>query len=183
MYVKENSIVSGTPYLIRQATLNDLDRIYFHWKAGVGDALSYEKSSLWEVKEKRYKEIFRKKFDEVDEIFNIWVAVKGSEVVGWQYLMPCENNPATRHLTGEVSTYVSPDHRGQGVGTILLKYALVHAKSTPLQYVIGYVSEGNKTIQSIVEKLGMVKSGEFPPPLKEPRGSAAYIYIYTVPQR
>lgn len=169
-------------FTIREAHIEDLDRIYFHWLGGVGHALAMELDPLLDAREERYKESFRNKFREVGCIFKIWVAVdEQGEVIGWEYLMPFENNPAVRHLTAEFSIYLSPAHRGQGIGTALLRMAIGHARHTPLQFIVGYVSAENSAMQAVCEKLGFVKAGEYPPPLKEPYYGRSYMYLYAVP--
>lgn len=169
-------------FTIREAHPDDLDHIFFHWLGGVRHALAMELDPLLDAMEERYMESFRNKFGEVGCIFKIWVAVDGrGDVIGWEYLMPFENNPAVRHLTAEFSIYLSPTHRGQGIGTALLRTAIEHARHTPLQFIIGYVSADNAAMQAVCEKLGFSKAGEYPPPLKEPHYGASYMYLYTVP--
>ena len=169
-------------FTIREASVDDLKDIYFYWKEGVEQALAMELDPVQKAIEDHYKEEFRQKFDEVDGVFRIWVAEQDEKVIGWQYLMPYDNNPALRNYTAEISTYVAPDYRECGVGTALLQHGADHAKQTPLQYIVGHISEENEAIPGIAERVGFKKCGEFPPPLKDPKHSASHIYIYVVPE-
>jgi phosphinothricin acetyltransferase len=176
-------MASKLEFIIRDATLDDLDQIYFFWHGAVEQAIAMQLDPVKQAQEERYKEAFRQKFEEVDETYRIWVADLDGKIIGWQYLMPFENNPVFRHLTAEVSTYVAPDYRRSGVGTALLEHATMHAWGTSLQFVVGYISADNDAIRRVASRLGFRKAGEFPPPLKDPKGGKSYIYYYMVPAR
>jgi L-amino acid N-acyltransferase YncA len=167
---------------IRDATIEDLPHIYFAWQKGVQEALTIHLDPVLQEQESRYRARFRSHFDEIDNTFRIWVAEHEGRIIGWQYLLPFHNNPVIRHLSGEVGTYVSPDHRRLGVGTALLKHAIEHSRNTALQYIVGYIAEENDAVTSVASRVGFKKFGEFPAPLKAPKHSALYIYIHIVPE-
>lgn len=166
---------------IREAKVEDLENINFYWRSEIEMALAIDLDPVMEIQEQRYKKAFEPKFNEVTDIFKIWVAELDGKIVGWQYLLPFENNPALHEVTAEVSTYVDPEHKVMGVGKELLKNMERHVLGTPLQYVVGYVSEGNEAMNSFAMELGFEKVGTFPPPKKKPFWHPGVMYVYVVP--
>lgn len=167
---------------IREANVKDLENINFYWRSEIEMALAIDLDPVAEVQEERFKRAFRDKFNEVSDIFKIWVAELDGKIIGWQYLLPFDNNPALHEVTAEVSTYVDPEHKAMGVGTSLLRNMEAHVLKTPLQYVVGYVSKGNDAMQEFAEKLGFQVVGNFPPPKKKPFWHPSVMYVYVVPE-
>ena len=167
---------------IREASVDDLQNLNFYWRSEVEMALAIDLDPVLEVQEERFKKAFSKKFEQVNDIFKIWVAELDDKVIGWQYLLPYDNCPALENVTAEVNTYVDPEHKAMGVGEELMRNMETHVIKTPLQYVVGFVMESNKNMQEFAESMGFEKVGMLPKPKKKPFWHPRVMYVYVVPE-
>jgi L-amino acid N-acyltransferase YncA len=91
-----------------------------------------------------YRESFAEKIASQTTEFKIWVAESvQSSILGWQSLLPTQNNPAIRPFVAESSTYVAVDNEYKGVGTAIMRHALKQAERSRLQRVVGFVLASN----------------------------------------
>lgn len=165
----------GTRYLMRDARLDELDEIYAIWQAGMAQH-GYE---IDPTKREKYCADLEGMMRSQDDVFKFWAAESESgEIVGWQALMPYVNNPFSRELSGESSTYVRPSAQAGGVAYILLYHVIAHAKTTPLHHVVAFVAEDNKAVEQIGAKLGgWQRVGVIPPSPKPPRRPSMVLHI------
>jgi L-amino acid N-acyltransferase YncA len=163
--------------IIRQAELKDLDSMVAAWKEGARQALGLDAPSNID-----FRLFFREKIKNQNDSFKVWVEENEvGELLGWQALFPCRNNPAVMHLMAESSTYISPRFQGKGVARRLLSHALKEAQKTPLQWIIGFSSSENKAIISLALSLGFELGMTLPPTTKEPKQPELALLLYKVP--
>jgi L-amino acid N-acyltransferase YncA len=144
---------------IRPATIDDLQSVVALWSSG-------QKLSIGFVPEEFNVEPY---FEQIlltqGERFRIWVAIDSSgEILGWQSLMPCRNNPALRDSFAESSTYVDTSNKVRAVKVMvaLIQHAMSHADTANIRYILGFVAESNKTTIRIVEREGWQRLGSLP---------------------
>jgi L-amino acid N-acyltransferase len=81
-------------------------------------------------------------FDNHDGKYPLIVAELNSEVVGYSCLSPFRAKPAYSSST-ELSIYISPNHRGHGIGVTLMKEILHRAIELGYHTVISGITGGN----------------------------------------
>lgn len=156
---------------IREATLSDLGEIYAIWRDGSAESLGSELPAGVD-----YEPVFKRRIEEQDEDFKLFVAEDDSGLLGWQGLAPFRSNPATRRLMAESSTYVRAGNLG--VGRALIAHALSHADRSKLQYVVAFVARSNERTLRSALKAGFVHVGDLPMMNKEPFGPALAYIVY-----
>jgi L-amino acid N-acyltransferase YncA len=166
---------TGARYLMRDARLDELEEICAIWKAG----MEQHGYTIDPAKKEKYFAYLKGLIQSRDDVFKFWVAESGSGgIAGWQALMPYGNNPFSRELNAESSTYVRADSQAGGVAQILLFHVIAHAKTTPLHHVVAFVAEDNQAIDQIGKKLGgWQRSGLIPPSPKPPKRPGMVIFI------
>lgn len=165
---------SGARYLMRDARLDELGEICSIWQAG----MEQHGYAIDPAKREKYFAYLEGLLRSRDEIFKFWVAEsEQGEIAGWQSLMPYGNNPFSRELNGESSTYVNPRAQAGGVAQILLFHVIAHAKTTPLHHVVAFVAEDNQAIDQIGKKHGWQRAGLIPPSPKPPKRPGTVIFI------
>lgn len=79
-------------------------------------------------------------------------------VAGYAYATPFRDRPAYR-MTCEDSIYASPDHMGQGVGTILLSALIQAAEAAGFRQMMAVVGGGEPASVALHAKLGFEHRG------------------------
>jgi len=85
--------------------------------------------------------------------YPVLVAEIGGRVVGWGSLGPYAQRPAW-YPTVELSLYVDPVHRGEGVGRMLMTALLERASEAGHHAVIGQIVAGNSASIALAEAAG-----------------------------
>ncbi|MFY9717028.1 MAG: N-acetyltransferase family protein [Thermoplasmata archaeon] len=88
----------------------------------------------------------------------IFVAVRGSSVVGWASLSPWSDRPGYDR-TAEVSTYVTAEERGQGIGTQLLARLVRTAGDDGFHTLLARVADGNAVSLRMHREAGFAPIG------------------------
>jgi phosphinothricin acetyltransferase len=91
----------------------------------------------------------------------LWVMVDEGRIAGWLSFQSFYGRPAY-HATVEVSIYVSPDHRRNGVGSALLRYAIAQCPSLGVKSLVGFIFAHNKSSLKLFEKFGFEQWGYLP---------------------
>ena len=87
------------------------------------------------------------------------VAVKAGRVAGYASLSSYRQKEAYRS-TVELSIYISPDFRRQGVATALMEAILQAARQDPLTHtVVSVITDGNEASRKLHEKFGFTYCG------------------------
>lgn len=80
------------------------------------------------------------------------------QVSGFATYGPFRSFPAYKY-TVEHSVYVHRDHRGQGVGTALMRHLVAYATGQDYHAMIGVVDGNNEASVSLHDRLGFVRAG------------------------
>lgn len=67
-------------------------------------------------------------------------AVVDGQVVGYAYLAPFRLRPAYRYCV-ELSVYLAPEARGQGIGRALMEALIARARAMGLRHLIGVIGD------------------------------------------
>jgi phosphinothricin acetyltransferase len=146
--------------LIRSAGRDDIEAIVRIWREGASHAIGAEAASLGEAE---LTEFFLQRIRAAESPFGFWVACdQAGEVIGWQALLPFDNNPATCSYVAEWSVYVAGAHARIGVGEALTRHAMKYAREGRLQYLIGLIASWNHRALAMAEKCGWVRVGVLP---------------------
>ncbi|QDP39574.1 GNAT family N-acetyltransferase [Radiobacillus deserti] len=97
-------------------------------------------------------------FHSFNDQYPLIVAEFNGHVVGYCSLSPYRSKPAYAK-TVELSVYIAPNHRGNGVGSILLEEIIKRAKKLGYHTILGGVTEGNKRSMRLHEKFGFENVG------------------------
>jgi L-amino acid N-acyltransferase YncA len=82
-------------------------------------------------------------------------------VVAWVSFQSFYGRPAYDH-TAELSIYISPDHRGKGLGRSLLSEAMAVAKQHNIKTVVGFVFSHNIPSLKLFKSFGFEEWGRLP---------------------
>ncbi|MGB3612146.1 MAG: N-acetyltransferase family protein [Elainellaceae cyanobacterium] len=93
--------------------------------------------------------------------YPIWVALHDQRVAGWFSFQPFYGRPAYQK-TSEISIYVSPQHRRQGIGTALLDQAIAQGPMLKFKTLLGFVFAQNEPSLQILERFGFSEWGFLP---------------------
>ena len=91
----------------------------------------------------------------------LWVVEENASIVGWLSFSSFYGRPAY-NKTAELSVYVHEDWRGRGVGSYLLKQALMQAPALKLDTLVGFVFGHNEPSLKLFEKFGFARWGLLP---------------------
>ncbi len=86
------------------------------------------------------------------------VAEEDGQVVGWGSLRSYRPKVAYR-FTAENSVYVHEDHRGRGIGALLLGELIERAKESGFHTLMAGVTEGNPVSEALHKRFGFVEAG------------------------
>jgi L-amino acid N-acyltransferase len=92
--------------------------------------------------------------------FPLIVAILEEEVVGYCCLSSYRDKPAYARST-ELSIYISNNHRGKGIGTLLMKEIIERAKQLDYHTMIGGITSGNVASVKLHEKFSFSFVGRF----------------------
>ena len=91
----------------------------------------------------------------------LWVDERDGEIAGWLSLGVFYNRPAW-DITAEVSVYVAPAHRRQGVAGELLRTAIAAAPALGLRSLIGIIFGHNEPSLVLFRRFGFEQWGFMP---------------------
>lgn len=102
----------------------------------------------------------------MDEIFDsgfpVFVADEDGEVLGFAAYMQFVT-PGLYYGTAEDTIYISPDARGKGVGSALLKAVVDHAAGNDyVETIISYIVDTNAASLALHQKFGFKETGRMP---------------------
>ena len=91
----------------------------------------------------------------------IWVSEQKDQVTGWLSLSAFYGRPAY-DATAELSVYVSPNHRRQGIGNALVEKAIAHCSSQQISTLLGFVFAQNQPSLALLQTFGFEQWGFLP---------------------
>ncbi|GEM49210.1 GNAT family N-acetyltransferase [Deinococcus cellulosilyticus] len=95
------------------------------------------------------------------EQYPLWVVQDNSRIAGWLSFSPFYGRPAYRH-TAEVSIYLHPEYRRQGLGRVLLTEAIHHAPTLEFHTLLAFIFSHNTPSLNLFRSLGFEIHGELP---------------------
>ena len=140
--------------LARQEDLPDINHIYNQavnkrFSTAHLEAVSLEERKLW--------------FSLHDPTrFPVYVATRGTKILGWVSLGPYrEDRQALAHVA-EVSYYVDEEEQGLGYGSSLLEFDIRHALDFGLSVLIAILLDKNPASIGLLNKYGFKEWGRMP---------------------
>ncbi len=91
----------------------------------------------------------------------LWVATADETVVGWLSFQSFYGRPAYSS-TAEISVYVQPEHRRQGIARALITRAIDEAPHLGLKTLVGFIFAHNQPSLALFEGMGFERWGLLP---------------------
>jgi phosphinothricin acetyltransferase len=91
----------------------------------------------------------------------LWVAEESGHVAGWLSYSSFYGRPAY-DSTCEVSLYLAPEYRRQGLGTQMLLRCIEHAPRIRVTTLLGFIFGHNELSLRLFEKMGFLRWGCLP---------------------
>ncbi len=91
----------------------------------------------------------------------LWVVEDQGRIAGWLSFSSFYGRPAYSK-TAEVSVYIHPSCRRQGLGSYLLTQAIAHAPILKIDTLLGFIFGHNEPSLSLFERFGFLRWGELP---------------------
>jgi len=86
-------------------------------------------------------------------------AEQDGQVIGYAYLSPFRLRPAYRYCV-ELSVYIAPEARGQGVGRALMEALIARARALGLRHLIGAIGDSaNAGSIALHKAVGFTEAG------------------------
>jgi phosphinothricin acetyltransferase len=101
-------------------------------------------------------------FDEHERIdYPVYVAEVDGRVAGWVSLSKYRPRPGYQY-TAEDSIYIDENHRGQGLGKVLLPYAIDAARERKLRAVMAVLDSESEASLKLHTRFGFKEVGRLP---------------------
>ncbi|MDJ0520425.1 MAG: GNAT family N-acetyltransferase [Trichodesmium sp. MO_231.B1] len=91
----------------------------------------------------------------------ILVVELDDKVIGWLSFQSFYGRPAYK-ATAEVSIYVAPEYKGQGIGKKLLSEAIYRSPQLGIKTLLGFIFAHNNPSLSLFDKFGFERWGYLP---------------------
>ena len=101
-------------------------------------------------------------FISLKEKNNIFVITNMDRIIGYFYFSPWRQGRQALKTTAEISFYIKPDFRGQGLGTRILSKALDLAREKKLENLLAILLDTNSASISLLEKFHFEICGHLP---------------------
>lgn len=140
--------------IIREAIETDLDSVKDIYNQGIEDRIATLET---ETKDQAYmEEWFAKHIGR----YKLIVAEQDGEIVGWASLNQYNNRSAYNGVA-DLSVYISRDHRGKGIGGLLLQSIEKLAKENDFNKIVLFTFPFNQIGQGLYKKRGYREVGVF----------------------
>ncbi|MET1177319.1 arsinothricin resistance N-acetyltransferase ArsN1 family A [Peribacillus simplex] len=140
--------------IIREAVEEDIDSIKEIYNQGIEDRVATLET---EMKDRIYmEEWFAKHIGR----YKVIVAEQEGEIVGWSSLNQHNNRSAYKGVA-DLSVYISRDHRGKGIGGLLLQSIEKLAKENDFNKIVLFTFPFNQMGQGLYKKRGYREVGVF----------------------
>jgi len=151
-------------WLIRSASLNDIDEIINIWREGFLEQESAADEKHLEVA--HLKKEFQRHIELQNNNFKFWICLSAdNEITGWQSILPFHPspNPVVSSGFGQSSTYIKKGFQRLGIGKLLLRHALDYCREhSNIKYVFGLVHTSNTKSLQLCHEIGFHDLGELP---------------------
>ncbi|MFD6439103.1 arsinothricin resistance N-acetyltransferase ArsN1 family A [Peribacillus sp. NPDC060186] len=140
--------------IIREAMEADIDSIKEIYNQGIEDRVATLET---EMKDQTYmEEWFAKHIGR----YKVIVADQEGEIVGWASLNQYNGRDAYKGVA-DLSVYISRDHRGKGIGGLLLRSIEKLAKENDFNKIVLFTFPFNQMGQGLYKKRGYREVGVF----------------------
>ncbi|MGG0410249.1 arsinothricin resistance N-acetyltransferase ArsN1 family A [Peribacillus simplex] len=140
--------------IIREAIETDMDRVKEIYNQGIEDRIATLET---ESKDQTYmKEWFAKHIGR----YKVIVAEQEGEIVGWSSLNQYNSRNAYKGVA-DLSVYISRNHRGKGIGGLLLQSIEKLAKENDFNKIVLFTFPFNQIGQGLYKKRGYREVGVF----------------------
>jgi phosphinothricin acetyltransferase len=92
----------------------------------------------------------------------LWIAENQDEVVGWLGFQSFYSGRPAYHATAELSIYISPYHRRQGIGYQLLETAIAASPNLGIKNLVGFIFANNAPSLKLFQQFGFERWGHLP---------------------
>jgi L-amino acid N-acyltransferase YncA len=142
---------------IRDATKKDLSAIVDIYNAAIPsriatgdlDPVSIESRSRW--------------FEEHNpQSRPIWVVECEGTIAGWLSLQSFYYGRLAYQTTAEISIYISPSYQCNGIGRLLLEWAIKRSPDLGIKTLVGFIFGHNQPSLKLFQKFGFQQWGCFP---------------------
>ncbi|GAA1379158.1 arsinothricin resistance N-acetyltransferase ArsN1 family A [Peribacillus frigoritolerans] len=140
--------------IIREAIETDLDSVKDIYNQGIEDKIATLET---ETKDQAYMEEW---FTKHIGRYKLIVAEQDGEIVGWASLNQYNSRNAYNGVA-DLSVYISRDHRGKGIGGLLLQSIEKHAKENDFHKIVLFTFPFNQIGQGLYRKRGYREVGVF----------------------
>jgi phosphinothricin acetyltransferase len=141
---------------IREATSTDLPTIVEIYNASIPSRMATADTDLVSVESRQ------RWFNEHSPLSRpIWVVEVDNEIAGWLSFQSFYDRPAY-YQTVELSLYVSPLYRRQGIGEQLLQQAIDRSPSLKIDTLIGFIFAHNQPSLKLFAKYKFQQWGYLP---------------------
>lgn len=123
---------------IRKATLKDLESIKDIYNEAILNTTATFDTEVKDIKNRL------EWFNNRDENFPVSVAEKNNKVIGYIALNKWSDRKAY-DITAEISLYILPEYRGQGIGKKLIGVICAEASQSKLTNIIARITQGNES--------------------------------------
>lgn len=92
----------------------------------------------------------------------LWVAAWDGEIAGWLGFQNFYSARRAYDVTAELSVYIAPRFRRQGIGYALLKHAIARSPALGIKNLVGCIFATNEASLKLFEKFGFERWGRLP---------------------
>jgi L-amino acid N-acyltransferase YncA len=92
----------------------------------------------------------------------LWVIDNASEIAGWLGFQSFYSARPAYHATAELSIYIAPHFRRQGIGRKLLQRAIEQSPDLGIKTLVGAIFATNQPSLHLFEQFGFERWGYFP---------------------
>ncbi len=145
------------PNNIRIATENDLSAIVEIYNQAVRN--KFETADTDEIELKNKLEWFE---NHKPDSYPILVYEKDNLIVGWISISPYREGRKALRFTVEISYYIHNRYKRQGIGSELIKHAIIESKKRNYKNLFAIILDKNKASINLLNKNGFVEWGHLP---------------------
>lgn len=140
--------------LIREGKIDDLESIMKIYNQGIEDRIA---TLEYETKDLSYMKNW---FDQHKDRYKIIIAEQEGQVLGWSSINQYSSRCAYAGV-GDLSIYIARNHRGKGVGSLLLKEIEKVAIENGFYKIVLFTFPFNNLGQALYRKNGFREVGIF----------------------
>ncbi len=107
----------------------------------------------------------------------LWVLEQEGAIAGWLGFQPFYSGRRAYDATAELSIYISPQFRRQGIGRKLLHHAIAESPALNLKTLIGFIFAANHPSLRLFEQFGFEQWGYLPQVAEFEQGACDLVIV------